>query len=395
MNQPVAAAARTDRLQRSSLAVGVVGLAICAGAGIFSPTQFFRSYLLAFLFWSGIPLGCLAVLMLHHLTGGGWGFLVRRPIEAATRTLPAVALLAVPLLLGIPRLYIWAHPDAVAADPLLLHKRVYLNAPFFIARTVAYFVIWIVLARVLNRWSAESDETGAPSLTRRLYALSGPGLVIYGLTMSFASLDWLMSIEPDWFSTIYSAVFMVGQVLSALAFVTALLPLLGSTEPLSAIAKPRYLNDLGNMLLTFVILWAYMAFSQFLIIWSGNLTDEIGWYLRRVRGGWQWVAAGVLAFHFALPFLLLLSREIKRNARSLSKLAGALLLMRFVDMVWNVDPAFDPARLRVHWMDWVAALGVGGIWIAVFVRQLRNRPLLPLHDPELPQVLAGAAEGAS
>jgi hypothetical protein len=395
MSEPVASAARMDRLQRASLIVGVVGLAVCAGAGIFDPARFFRSYLLAFLYWSGIPLGCLAVLMLHYLTGGGWGFLIRRPSEAATRTLPAVALLAVPLLLGIPRLYIWAHPDAVAADPLLLHKRVYLNAPFFTARAVAYFVIWVVLARALNRWSAELDETGAPSLARRLYALSGPGLVLYGLTMSLASLDWLMSIEPDWFSTIYSAVFMAGQVLSALAFVIALLPLLGSTEPLSAIVKPRYLNDLGNMLLTFVILWAYMAFSQFLIIRSGNLTDEIGWYLRRVRGGWQWVAAGVFAFHFALPCLLLLSREIKRNVRSLSRLAGALLLMRFVDMVWNVDPAFDPARLRVHWMDWVAALGVGGIWIAVFVRQLQKRPLLPLHDTELPQVLAGAAEGAS
>jgi hypothetical protein len=395
MSEPVALAARTDRLQRASLVVGVTGLAVCAAAGIFDPARFFRSYLLAFLFWTGIPLGCLAVLMLHHLTGGGWGFLIRRPIEAATRTLPAVAILAVPLLLGIPRVYSWAHADAVADDPLLLHKQVYLNVPFFVVRTVAYFVIWIVLARALNRWSAESDETALPSVARRLYALSGPGLVLYGVTMSFASLDWLMSLEPDWFSTIYSAVFMVGQVLSALAFVTALLPLLGSAEPLSTIVKPRYLNDLGNMLLTFVILWAYMAFSQFLIIWSGNLTDEIGWYLRRVRGGWQWVAAGVLAFHFALPFLLLLSREIKRNVRSLSKLAGALLLMRFVDMVWNVDPAFDPARLRVHLMDWVTALGVGGIWFAVFVRQLHQRPLLPLHDPELPEVLAGAAEGAS
>jgi hypothetical protein len=395
MSQPAATIAHVDRVQRQSVIVGVAGLALCAIGGFFNPAQFFRSYLVAFLFWSGIPLGCLAVLMLHHLVGGGWGFLIRRLLEAGSRTMPLVALLFVPILLGIPHLYIWAHPEAVAADPLLLHKRVYLNVPFFVARAVAYFVIWIVLAHFLNRWSAEADDTGAASFTRRLYRLSGPGLVVYFLTMSFASLDWVMSIEPDWFSTIYSAVFMAGQVLSALAFVTAMLMLIASVEPLSEIVSPRYLNDLGNMLLTFVILWAYMAFSQFLIIWSGNLTDEIGWYLRRVRGGWQWVAAGVLAFHFGLPFLLLLSREIKRNLRSLSRLAAALLFIRLIDMVWNVDPAFDAARFRLHWMDWMASLGVGGIWTAAFLSQLKRRPLLPLHDPELPEILARAAEGAT
>jgi hypothetical protein len=395
MSQMVAIGARLERLQRRSFITGGIGLAICAVAGIFNPAQFFRSYLVAFLFWSGIPLGCLAVLMLHHLVGGGWGFLIRRLLEAGTRTLPVVAALVVPLLLGIPHLYIWAHPEAVASDPLLLHKGVYLNVPFFAVRTVVYFVVWIVLAHFLNRWSADQDDTGAASLARRLYALSGPGLVVYGLTVTFASLDWAMSLEPDWFSTIYSAVFMIGQVLSALAFVTAMLMFLASSEPLSAVASPRYLNDLGNLLLAFVILWAYMAFSQFLIIWSGNLTDEISWYLHRVRGGWQWVAACVLAFHFGIPFLLLLSRDLKRNVRSLSLLAGALLFMRLLDMVWNVDPAFDPARIRVHWMDWVASLGLGGFWIAAFVRQLERRPLVPLHDPELPEILAGVAEGRS
>jgi hypothetical protein len=395
MSQPAATVARVDRVQRQSIIVGVIGLALCAIGGFFNPAQFFRSYLVAFLFWSGLPLGCLAVLMLHHLVGGGWGFLIRRLLEAATRTMPIVAILFVPILLGVPHLYIWAHPEAVAADPLLQHKRVYLNVPSFVARAVAYFVIWIAITHFLNRWSAEADDTGAASFTRRLYALSGPGLVVYALTMSFASLDWVMSIEPDWFSTIYSALFMVGQVLSALAFATAMLMFIAFAEPLSEIVSPRYLNDLGNMLLTFVILWAYMAFSQFLIIWSGNLTDEIGWYLHRVRGGWQWVAAGVLAFHFALPFLLLLSREIKRNLRSLSLLAAALLFMRLIDMVWNVDPAFDAARFRLHWMDWMASLGVGGIWTAAFLSQLKRRPLLPLHDPELPEILARAAEGAT
>jgi hypothetical protein len=395
MNGSSAAGERLERLQQRSLIAGAAGLLVCFAAAFLRPDQFFRSYLVAFLFWSGIPLGCLPVLMLHHLVGGGWGFLIRRPLEAGTRTLPIVALLVVPIVVGIPHLYVWARPGVVAADPLLQHKHVYLNVPFFVARTVAYFVVWIVLAHFLNGWSAEQDDHGASSSARRLYALSGPGLVIYGLTMSIASLDWVMSIEPDWFSTIYSAVFMIGQVLSALAFVTAILLFLASSEPLSAVVAPRYLNDLGNMVLTFVILWAYMAFSQFLIVWSGNLHDEIGWYLRRVRGGWQWIAAGLLAFHFAVPFLLLLSREIKRDVRRLTQLAWALLVMRFIDMIWNVDPAFDPARLRLHWMDWMALIGVGGVWIAAFVRQLERRPLLPIHDPELPEVLAGAAGGAS
>jgi hypothetical protein len=386
---------RLDRLQRASLIAGGVALALCAAAGVFDPPQFFRSYLVGFLFWSGVPLGSLAVLMLHHLVGGGWGFLIRRLLEACTRTLPLVAILVVPVLLGVRSLYVWARPEAVALDPLLQHKRVYLNMPFFLARTAAYFVIWIVLARLLNRWTAEQDRGGSPALSGRLYALSGPGLIVYGLTVTFASLDWVMSLEPDWFSTIYSALFMVGQVLSGLGVVIAMLMILVSIKPISEVAAPRYVNDLGNLLLAFVMLWAYMAFSQFLIIWSGNLTDEIGWYLHRVRGGWQWIAALLVAGHFALPFLLLLSREIKQSVRYLSGLAAALLVMRLIDLWWNVDPAFDASAVRVHWMDAAAVIGIGGLWITVFVRQLRLRPLLPLHDPELPGVLAGVGGGAS
>jgi hypothetical protein len=384
--------ARLDRLQARSTVAGSAALAICVVAAFFAPAQFFRSYLVAFLFWSGIPLGCLVVLMLHYLVAGGWGFLIRRPLESGIRTFPLVALLVLPVLFGIPSLYGWAHADA-ARDPLLHHKQIYLNVPFFVARTIAYFGIWIALSRTLNRWSDRQDRAGTPLAANRLYALSGPGIVLYGLTVTFASIDWVMSLEPDWFSTIYSAVFMIGQVLSALAFVTSILMLLVHTEPLSEIASPQHLVDLGNMLLTFVILWAYVAFSQFLIIWSGNLTDEIGWYVHRIRGGWQWVAVWIIACHFALPFLLLLSREIKQQVRYLALLAAGLLIMRYVDMIWNVDPAFDRAALRFHWMDVAAAVGVGGIWTAAFVAQLKRRPLLPLHDPDLPGVLA-AAEGA-
>ena len=237
-------------------------------------------------------------------------------------------------------------------------------------------------------------ESGSPAPGRRLYALSGPGIIVYALTMSLASLDWVMSLEPDWFSTIYSAVFMVGQVLSTLSFVIIIVMGVAVRGPLSEMASSRYLNDLGNLLLAFVMLWAYMAFSQFLIIWSGNLTSEIDWYLHRIRHGWQWIGVALIACHFAVPFLLLLSREIKQNLRSLAALAAVLLLMRLVDTWWDIEPAFFPDAVRVHWTDGLAIVGIGGVWIAGFMRELRRRPLLPLHDPDLPDVLAGAVEGA-
>jgi hypothetical protein len=379
------------RLRRRSFVAGLVALAVCGIAAIAAPAQFFRSYLVAYLFWSGICLGSLAVLMLHHLTGGAWGLLIRRPLEAATRTMPLVAVLVVPIFVGIPELYAWSHAASVAADPALQHKSAYLNVPFFIARTASYFIIWIVLTSLMNRWSREQDRTGAPALARQLSNISGPGLVIYGLTVTFASLDWVMSLEPDWFSTIYSLLFMVGQVLAALAFVIALLGILVARSSLAALASPQHMGDLGNLLLTFVILWAYMAYSQFLIIWSGNLTDEIPWYLRRLAGGWEWIALALIVLHFAVPFFALLSREVKRRAWVLSSLAGALLVLRFVDLYWTVDPAFD-AGFRVHWLDLAAAVGIGGVWLAMFAHQLEARPLVPLHDPGLSDAVRSARE---
>jgi hypothetical protein len=380
--------ARLDALQWQATLVGAIALAVCAIVGIWSPGQFFRSYLVAFLLWSGIPLGCLAMLMLHYLVSGGWGFLIRRALESGTRTFVVLGLLAVPLLLGIPFLYVWSHADSVASDPLLQHKHVYLNVPFFLARTIAYFAIWFGLAKALSRSSDAQDRRPDPSATRRLYNLSGPGLIVYGLTVTFASVDWAMSLEPDWFSTIYSAVFMMGQSLSALAFVTLILALLIATTPLAQLASEQHLIDLGNMILAFVMLWAYMAFSQFLIIWAGDLQDEIGWYVHRLQGGWQWVALALAIGHFALPFLVLLSREVKQRVQYLAFLSGWLLLIRFVDMVWNVDPSFDRSVFRFHWMDPVAAIGVGGVWVAAFLSELKKRPILPLHDPDLAGVLA-------
>ncbi|HEV3254218.1 MAG TPA: hypothetical protein VG033_07410 [Candidatus Acidoferrales bacterium] len=374
-----------NRLQRRALTVGAAGLALCVLGALIEhdSTQFFRSYLLAYMFWLSIPLGCMAIVMLHHLTGGAWGFVIRRLLESGTRTLLAMAVLFVPVLFGLSRLYLWAQPAAVAADPILQYKRPYLNPAFFTGRAIFYFAVWMGLAFLLNRWSFEQDRTGEPALTQRLEALSGPGLVLYGLTVTFASVDWVMSLEPHWFSTIYGMLFMVVQGLAAMAFVIVVAQMLAGRPPLSEIATPADFNDLGNLLLTFVMLWAYLAFSQFLIIWSGNLKDEIPWYTSRATGGWAWLAVFLIVFHFAVPFLLLLSRNVKRRLRVLSVVAGALIFLGWVDMYWLMVPAFAPDRPRIHWMDLAAAIGVGGIWIAVFLSELKGRPLVPLHDPRL------------
>lgn len=372
-----------DQIQRRSLLVGGLGLLLCLGGALFNPGQLFRSYLVAYLFWIGIPLGSIAILMLHHLVGGAWGFVIRRLLESAMCTLPVMVVLFLPLLFGMRDLYPWARPEEVANSEILRHKALYLNIPFFVIRAGVYFAVWMGLAFLLNKWSLDQERTTDNAPTRRLQILSGPGLVVYGLTITFASVDWVMSIEPEWFSTIFGISLMVGQALAGLAFAIPVAVLLADREPLAGVVTPAHLNDLGNLLLAFVMLWAYMAFSQFLIIWSGNLPEEIPWYVHRMRGGWSGIAVLVLLFYFAVPFLLLLSRGTKRRARVLSAVAGAILLMRLVDLFWTVAPTFHPEGLRLHWLDLMAPIGVGGIWTGVFAWQLKGRSLLPLHDPYL------------
>jgi len=372
---------RFDRIQRRAFVLGVAALVLAALDGIRAPEQFFRSYLLAFVFWLGFPLGCAAFLMVHHLTGGFWGLPIRRPLEAGTRTLPLITALVLPLLLGVGRLYSWTNPSLVAADDVLKSKQLYLNLPFFLVRNVIYFAVWWVLVRGLNRWSDEQDRTGDPRLALRLENMSGPGLVLYGLTVTFFSIDWIMSLEPHWFSTIFGMIFMVLQVLSALALAVFVAGFLSQYEPIASVITSDRFNDLGNLVLTFVMLWAYLSFSQFLIIWAGDLINEIPWYLTRARGGWAMIALLLIFLSFAIPFLLLLMRPIKRRVETLSALCGALILITFVDVYWMVAPAFEKAGPRFYLLDFLLPVGIGGIWVGTFVAQLKSRPLLPLHDP--------------
>ena len=377
-----------QQIERPAMIVGAIGILASFAGAAFASDQFFRSWLLSYLFWFAIALGALPLVMLHHLVGGRWGFATRRILESATRTLPLMGILFVPLAFGIHSLYEWSDEAVVAQDIVLQHKSPYLNTPFFLVRAVLYFAAWLILGWLLNRWSDEQDRSRDASIVKRFERLSAPGLIIYALTITFAATDWVMSLEPHWFSTIYGMMFMVGQTLTTLAFVIAILALLADTPPLSGFLKPEILNDLGNLLFAFIMLWAYLSFSQYLIIWSGNLPEEIPWYLRRSRGGWQWMAVALALFHFAIPFFLLLIRRYKRQRQVISSIAIAVVVMRFVDLMWLVVPAHEPT-FRVHWLDLATLAGIGGLWFAGFSKQLRKRSLLPLGDPAFrPEVSA-------
>jgi hypothetical protein len=371
------------RLRRPALVGGIALLAVCAVAALLGSEHFYRSYLLAFLFWTGIAVGCMAIAMLNHLTGGAWGAVMRRPLESGAATLPLMALLFVPIALSLHRLYEWSHAEALARDPLLRHKSAYLNPAFFIGRTLVYFAGWIFLAQLLRKWSLDMDRNADPARRRRLQLFSSIGLVVYGLTVTFASIDWVMSLEPHWYSTMYGVLFIIGQALGAFSLMIAVTVLLARREPLSEVVTRDTLQDQGKLLLAFVMLWSYVAFSQFLIVWSGNLPEEVTWYIARFRGGWGAVGLLLVVFHFFIPFVLLLSRTTKRAPRVLGATAALVLVMRFVDLVWLVLPAFSRERLRIHWMDLALPLGMGGVWLAFFLWQLGRRPLVPANDPSL------------
>jgi hypothetical protein len=374
-----------SRLQQRAMLVGVIALTLAMIGAFRNPAQFFRSYLVGYLFALGIALGSLGLVMLQHLSGGHWGIVIRRPLESATRTLPLLAILFLPLTLGLRKIYIWTGP---MERPLSRFQMKYLTIPGFLTRAAIYFAIWLVLMIYMNSWSSQQDASPDHGFRRKLQLLSGPGIVLYVFTMTLAAIDWVMSIAPHWSSTIYGFLFVGGQAVSAMALMIAVAALLARSEPMSGVLQPRHLHDLGKLLLAFVMLWAYFAFSQLLIIWAGNLPEEIPFYLKRLRGGWGALAVLILLFHFVLPFFLLLSRDLKRSANTLPRLAIAIILMRLVDLFWMTAPEFSPQAFRIHALDVLVPLGIGGLWLAYFAWQLKRRPLLPLGDPELAQAIA-------
>jgi hypothetical protein len=377
---PAARRAELERLLLPAAGVGVVALVVCVVGAIFDPQQFFRAYLSAYLFYLGIAHGCFAILMLYYLTGGAWGFLIRRTLEAGMRTLPLLALLFAPIAWGVGYLYPWARPEEAATQAGLRHQEVYLNAGFFWFRAALFFVAWVLLVYLLTDWSRREDQTGDPRYTRRLVRLSGPGLLVYGITITFASVDWVMSLQPAFRSTIFGPLFATGEILAGMACTLIVLAWVVVRPPLAGVISVEALNDLGNLLFTFLIIWAYMAFFQFMLIWIANLPYDSVWYLPRSENGWQYVAWALFLFEFAVPFFLLLVRDIKRNPRALAAVAALVLGMHLVYQYYQVAPPFLAMSLGQHWMDFLTPLAVGGLWLAYFLWQLTRFPVLPRHD---------------
>ena len=384
---PYNAPPNVNRVQQRALIVGIVFTLLLLVGFVLDRDQFFRSYLYAFSFWAGISIGSLALLMLQHLTGGGWGLVIRRVLEAATRTLPLILILFIPIVLGAHRIYTWTDAHEVAEHPILREKSKYLNLSFFTVRAALYFAIWLALAYFLNRWSLLQDRTADPKYKKNMSVLSGPGMVLFVFTVSFASIDWFMSLDWEWSSTIYGFIFVAAWALSALAFTIAVMAALSKEEPMNDVVAQLHFHDLGKLLLALVMLWSYFAFSQFLIIWSGNLPEEIRWYLPRTHGAWGAIALAVIVLHFAFPFLFLLSRSLKRHAGKLVIVAVLILVMRLVDLFWMIAPTFSPGGFHVSWMDFVAPIAMGGLWLGIFARALTQRALIPVNDPLYETVL--------
>jgi hypothetical protein len=385
------------KIAQRSLIVGVV-FAIAAVALAFTrPDEFFRGYLLGFMCWLGVALGSMAILMIRHLTGGGWGMVIRRILGAGMRTLPLLAILFLPLIIAVwqGRIYPWVMSPEQIQDPHIREhlekhsfiKGAYLNFHGFLIRAIIYFAIWNLLSFLLSHWSKQTDRAGAPDNRQKFKAVAGPGLILYGFTITFAAIDWVMSLDPSWISTIFGLVILIGEVLSAMCFAVVVERILFNYRPMSEMLKPDFVHDHGKWMLTFIMVWAYFSFSQWLIIWAGNLPTEITFYLKRLNGGWGSIGLFLALFHFAIPFAILLSRPFKRNIRKLVWLAIWLMLMRYLDLFWIIEPNFS-RTLTITAADIVVPIAIGGFWLAYFFRNLGSLPLLPVYDPSAGEVIA-------
>lgn len=374
-------------LQTKALIIGAAGIAAAAAGFAMDSEQFYRSYLTAFLYWMAPTVGCLGWTMIYHLTAGSWGVPARRIWESGGRTMPLMGILVIPVILGMTTLFPWARPEA-ANDAIIQAKAAYLNTPFFLARVVFYVVLWSAISILLSRWSLQQDAEGPQPAIRKLRFLSGAGLVLMALSLTFFSVDFVMSLDPHWFSTIFGFLFSAADLLTAMAFTVLAVRLLEKTDSLKKLVNVGTYHDYGNLLLGFIMLWTYMNLSQFLIIWSGNTQEEAPWYLMRMEGGWLTISRALVALHFALPLLFLLTRWTKRNPVRLTFVAVWILLMRYVDLYWLTQPSLSHgAGVHLHWMDLATLAGVGGLWVGVFAMHLKNKPLLAANDPRLAEVL--------
>ncbi|MGN6554179.1 MAG: hypothetical protein ACTHLW_10705 [Verrucomicrobiota bacterium] len=372
---------RIARIQLIALVVGFVGLGVTAIGWFTNPRQFFFSYLYSFVFWLGLSLGCFVVTLIHQLTGGRWGYPTRRFLEAGFMSLPLMVVLFIPIFFGLRELYPWARPLEVAAQPVLQARHAYMNQAAYIVRQFGFLGVWIGMAMLLRKWSIAQDATTDAGPTRKARTLSGPGLVVFGLVGTFASLDWIMSLERHWYSSMFAIIIIIGQILSAYAFAVIMLAFFRKQEPFAKVLTQTHYHQLGNLLLTFVLFWTYVSFGQLLIVYSGDLPHELEWYLHRIAGSWKTVVAALALFHFFLPFFLLLFRLAKQTVSALTVLAAMLFVMHIVAVYWLVMPALHHDGMAVSWLDFTALIGIGGVWLSVFLSRLKAAALLPQNDP--------------
>jgi hypothetical protein len=376
-----------DRMNRNAFIFGLAGAAATVAGYFFHHETFWQSYLIGYVFWLNITLGSLGLLMVQHLTGGAWGIVSRRVLESSVRNFPVMLILFLPIAFNMDHLYHWATPEG-AADPLIQLKAAYLNKTFFLVRAAVYFAIWIGLGFTLAGWSAKQD-VDAPVVPgpedRKFRMVSGPGIVLFMLTVTLMSVDWMMSLDPHWTSTIYGVLFVGSSGLSTLAFTIVILASLSEAKPMSDLMSADRFHDFGKLMYAFVLLWAYFSVSQLIIVWSGNLPEEIPFYLVRFNGPWKWVSYAVLIGHFVVPFAFLLSRRIKRKPKMAARVALFILAMRAVEIAWLIAPM---ARHGEHaggpnWVDFAAVAGLALVWLPMFFRNLRARAVVPIHDPYL------------
>jgi len=381
-------------VERISGVIGGLGALLCVAGFFYNRAEFFQSYLWAFLYWGGFTLGGLGILVLNNTVGGRWGVTTRRYLEAAMRTLPFLAVMFVILLIGMKEIYPWTHIDTVAnpiSQAILRHKAPYLNVPFFIIRAVIYFSVWSFWGYRVFKMSDKQDQTGDPTLRERMRRFSAPGCLVVTLTVTFAYIDWILSADAQFFSTIYGAMLLFGDVLQTFALVITVLILTSKGDRFGGRINAVILHDLGNLMFAFTIFWTYLSVSQLIIVWPANLPQELGWYLVRVRGGWTVLAALISLIMFLIPFLGLLSQTRKRDPKRLIRIAVWILCARAIDLFWIVEPTFRTNGFAVYWTDFAAFIGIGGIWLYFYLGQLRRRPLLPLRDARVMNPLPEAA----
>ncbi len=371
------------RLFPVALVLGIIGVGASFALKGSDPKQFYFSWLVAFLYFLSLSLGALFFVLVHYATKAGWGIVLRRIVEHIMAALPLFALLAIPLAMGIHDLYHWSHAEEVAHDPILQSKEGYLNSEFFLIRMVIYLGAWTLLAIWYGRTSRKQDESGDPQLTRNLIFTSGPAIIIFALTLTFAAFDWIMSLDPHWYSTIFGVYFFAGSLVGVFSLTVLLTSLLNRAGYLRDVVTVDHFHDLGKLMFAFTVFWAYIGFSQYFLIWYANIPEETLWYMHRLHGGWKSVTLLLAIGHFAVPFLFLMPRTIKRRGPFLILGALWMLVIHLVDIYWLVMPNHHHEGPHLGLLDVTTFLGVGGLFLAVVGWSLRGRWLVPVRDPRL------------